>query len=262
MRGFPIVSIGSMTSNATFVDAVVNDSFIVAPQFELDEYFSGNKTSLDNYYRNEKYANFSANIESITVNPNNIEAVSGEMTSTLPSQGFRQFESYSILAKVNVIKNVRFDSFYIYQLDALLFTLGRAPDKTLSLDRIDINIPNATLIKNNFNLNLAYYVNSVYFNIPKVLETWSAFLLRDKEIKNMYFNASSLSNGRGSFFSEWHQQNTNIFATALSVNVFNILQSNKAPTSNVKLVNAGTCSLTDFDIRYWDLWQNSSGSDR
>ena len=50
MRGFPIVSLGTMTSNATFVDAVVSNSFIVAPQFELDEYFSGNKTSLDNYY--------------------------------------------------------------------------------------------------------------------------------------------------------------------------------------------------------------------
>ena len=101
MRGFPIVSIGTMTSNAIYVEDVVNNSFIVAPQFELDEYFGGNKTSLDNYYRNEKYANFSANIESITVYPNNLEATSGVMNRTLESQGFRQVESYSVLAKVN-----------------------------------------------------------------------------------------------------------------------------------------------------------------
>ena len=82
-----------MTSNATFVDVVVNNSFIVAPQFELDEYFGGNKTSLDNYYRNEKYANFSANIESITVNLNNLDSATGEMSKTIASQGFRYFNT-------------------------------------------------------------------------------------------------------------------------------------------------------------------------
>ena len=91
MRGFPIVSIGTMTSNARFVDGVVNNSFIVAPQFELDEYFGGNKTSLDNYYRIEKYANFSANIESITVNPNKLDSTTGDMSKTTASQGFRHF---------------------------------------------------------------------------------------------------------------------------------------------------------------------------
>ena len=88
MRGFPIVSIGTVTSNAAFVDGVVNNSFIVAPQFELDEYFSGSKSNLDNYYRNEKYANFSANIESITVNPNNLDSTTGEMSNTIASTVF------------------------------------------------------------------------------------------------------------------------------------------------------------------------------
>ena len=91
MHGFPIVSLGTMTSNATFVDAVVSNSFIVAPHFELDEYF-GSKNNLDNYYRNKQYAKFSANIESITVYPNNLEATSGLMNRTLESQGFRQVE--------------------------------------------------------------------------------------------------------------------------------------------------------------------------
>ena len=260
MRGFPIVSIGTITSNGTFADGVVSNSFIVAPQFELDEYF-GSKNNLDSYYRNIQYAKFSSYIESITVYPNNLEATSGVMNRTLESQGFRQVESYSVLAKVNNVKNVRFDSFYVYQLDAMLFTLGRAPDKTLSLERIEINVPNATVIKNNFNLNLAYYINSVYFNIPKVVEIWSAFLYRDKEIKNLYFNAEKLTIGRGQYFYEWHKQNTNVLATVSSVNVFNILKTYKDPMSNVNLINAGTCSLEEFDIRYWDLWQNTTGKD-
>ena len=261
MRGFPIVSIGTITSNATYVDLVVNNSFIVAPQFELDEYFSGSKSNLDNYYRNIQYAKFSSYIESITVYPNNLEATSGVMNRTLQSQGFRQVESYSVLAKVNNVKNVRFDSFYVYQLDALLFTLGRAPDKTLSLERIEINVPNATVIKNNLNLNLAYYINSVYFNIPKVVEIWRYFLYRDKEIKNLYFNAEKLTIGRGQYFYQWHKQNTNVLATVSSVNVFNILKTYKDPISNVNLINAGTCSLEEFDLRYWDIWQNTTGKD-
>ena len=143
----------------------------------------------------------------------------------------------------------------------MLFTLGRAPDKTLSLERIEINVPNATIIKNNFNLNLAYYVNSVYFNIPKVVEIWSAFLYRDKEIKNLYFNAEKLTTGQLGYFNEWHQQNTNVLATASSVDVFNILNTYKGLVSNVNLKNAGTCTYSDFDIRYWDLWQNTTGKD-
>ena len=167
MRGFPIVSLGTITSNATFIQSsVVSNSFIVAPQFELDEYFGGNKTSLfeldeyfggnktslDNYYRNEKYANFSANIESITVNANNLDSTTGEMSNTIASQGFRYFNSYSIAEKTVNVQFTRIDCFYLTKVDLGFMALGAPTKKTQIVEHTYVNLPNTLYIIENFNL--------------------------------------------------------------------------------------------------------------
>ena len=265
MAGFPIVSIGSMTSNAAFVDGVVNNSFIVAPQFELDEYFSGNKTSLDNYYRIEKYANFSANIESITVNPNNMEVVSGEMTSALPSLGFRHFDCYSNGIKVQGIETFRMDSFYAIKIDSQFIRLETAV-KTNIVEKTYLNLPNLLLIGKFFNMKISLKLYNIYLNIPKCNSIGSHFLNQNKIIYNFYINANqNLNLGSDNF--GWVTDSPEIIVNSLN-NVDSLVKklsnsvnnSGTSPTS-VSFSAGNICTLDAFDLRYWTPYENETGLD-
>ena len=270
MRGFPIVSIGSMTSNAAFVDGVVNNSFIVAPQFELDEYFSGNKTSLDNYYRNEKYANFSANIESITINPNNLDSTTGDMSKTTASQGFRYFNSYSIGEKSVNVQFTRIDCFYLTKVDRLLFALGKPTTKTQIVEHTYVNLPNTLYIEHNFNLQLSTNMYNIYLNIPKCNSFGSHQLFNHHRIvNNLYFNAlDSLTFGIDCF---GHFTDYTMTINSTLNNVSSLLQKLRNSINNTGTIpslvkfkegKVVTDIAKTFDLRYWDLWQNNTGSDR
>ena len=56
MRGFPIVSLGAITSSVdTFVEPTPHNSAIVIPEFEVDEQFNGNETLAINKYSGGYY---------------------------------------------------------------------------------------------------------------------------------------------------------------------------------------------------------------
>ena len=168
MRGFPIVSLGTITSNARFFDAVVSNSFIVAPQFEFDEYFSGNKTNLDNYYRNEKYA---------------------EMSNTIASQGFRYFNSYSIGEKSVNVQFTRIDCFYLTKVDVGFMALGAPTKKTQIVEHTYVNLPNTLYINATFNLQLSTNMYNIYFNIPRCNSIGNYLFNQHRIVNNLYFNA-------------------------------------------------------------------------
>ena len=269
MRGFPIVSIGSMTSNArSIADGVVSNSFIVAPQFELDEYFSGNKTSLDNYYRNEKYANFSANIESITVNPNNLNITIGEISNTKTSQGFRNFNSYSIGEKSVNIQYARLDCFYLTKIDIGFLALRAPTTKTQIVEHTYVNLPNTLYINPTFNLQLSTNMYNIYFNIPKCNSIGNYLFNQHRIVNNLYFNAlDSLTFGIdncGSFTDYTMTINSTLN------NVSSLVQKLRSSINNTgnypslvkfKEGKVVTDIAKTFDLRYWDLWQNTTGKD-
>ena len=269
MRGFPIVSLGTMTSNATFIQSsVVSNSFIVAPQFELDEYFGGNKTSLDNYYRNEKYANFSANIESITVNPNNLDSATGEMSKTIASQGFRYFNSYNIAKKSVNVQFTRIDCFYLTKVDLGFMALGAPTKKTQIVEHTYINLPNILLIGVNFNLQLSTNMYNIYLNIPKCNSIGNYLFFQHRIVNNLYFNAlDSLTFGIdccGSFTDYTMTINSTLNnVSSLVQKLRNSINNTGNYPSLVKFKEGKV--VTDiaktFDLRYWDLWQNTTGKD-
>ena len=71
MRGFPIVSLGAITTSVdTYVEYTPHNSAIVIPEFEVEEYFSGNKTSAINKYSGGYYQ--SSYVDSVEIKPNNL----------------------------------------------------------------------------------------------------------------------------------------------------------------------------------------------
>ena len=268
MRGFPIVSIGTMTSNSPYVNAGVSNSFIVAPQFELDEYFSGNKTSLENYYRNKQYAEFSSNIESITVNPSNLDSTTGEMSNTIASQGFRNFNSYSIGEKSANVRFARLDCFYLKQVDSLLFALGAPTTKTQVVEHTYVNLPNVLNINTNFNLQLSINMYNVYLNIPKCNSIGIYLFHQHRIINNLYFNAlDSLTFGIdncGSFTDYTMTVNSTLNnVSTLVQKLRNSINNTGLYPSSVKFTEGKV--VTDiaktFDIRYWTAYENETGLD-
>ena len=266
MRGFPIVSIGTMTSNARFVDGVVNNSFIVAPQFELDEYFGGNKTSLDNYYRIEKYANFSANIESITVNPNKLDSTTGDMSKTTASQGFRHYDCYSNGIKVQGIETLRMDSFYAIKIDSQFIRLDTAV-KTNIVEKTYLNLPNLLLIEEFFNMKINLNLYNIYLNIPKCNSIGSHFFNQNKIIYNFYINANQNLNLSSENFG-WVIVSLEITVNSLNDDIKTLVSKLNASVfndetypSNVIFIEGQKCSFMDFDTRYWTPYENETGID-
>ena len=94
MAGFPIVSLGAITSSIdTYVEYTPHNASIVIPQFEVDEYFNGNETLVINKYSGGYY--LSNYVESITIKPNNINASTGVQSIITGSNGFLFDESQS-----------------------------------------------------------------------------------------------------------------------------------------------------------------------
>ena len=293
MRGFPIVSIGTMTSNATFADGVVNNSFIVAPQFELDEYFSGSKSNLDNYYRNKQYANFSANIESITVNPNNLDSITGEMSKTIASQGFRYFNSYNIAEKSVNVQFTRIDCFYLTKVDLGFMALGAPTKKTQIVKHTYVNLPNTLYIKVNFNLLLSTNMYNIYLNIPKCISIGNYLFHQHRIVNNLYFNVSdSLTFGIDccGFFTDYtmtvnstlnnvsslvqklrnSMNNTGNYPSLVKFKVSSLVQKLRNSMNNTgnypslvkfKEGKVVTDIVKTFDLRYWSKYENETGLD-
>ena len=191
------------------------------------------------------------------------------MSKTTASQGFRNFNSYSIGEKSVNVQFTRIDCFYLTKVDRLIFALRAPTTKTQIVKHTYVNLPNTLYIEYNFNLQLSTKMYNIYLNIPKCNSIGTYLFHQHRIVNNLYFNApDSLTFGIDCFGSF-----TNYTMTINSTlnNVSSLVQKlrnsiNNAGTipSLVKFTEGKV--VTDiaetFDLRYWDIWQNSSGSDR
>ena len=262
MAGFPIVSLASLVGTYDACEVLI-------PQFEIDEYYMGDeaigKQAWSGRYPTAMSAGY---IKSINVYPNNINSTTGVASVITTSQGFLHFENYyspnlELLMNVN---NLRVDAFYNIFFGWPFFGFGQASNNVNVIENLYINSPNVVQIDNGMDLNISLYINNIYFNFPKV-KTIGTLLSWNRYTKTLNFNYSSNlleSVGLNSFVF-WDYQET-IINTTFNGNVvelFGKLKTSQSAESYVVLkCGVNDLPLSEFDIRYWDIWQNSSGSDR
>ena len=277
MRGFPLVSLGSITCNSTSTPTYSPyNANLVIPQFEVDEYFNRNETLAINKYKGGYYS--SSRISTITVNANNLDMKTGTQTNLNSSFGFlidvkNEYKSdyYSNKTKLQNIYSYRIDSFYCPQIYKTFFHIPNGSQKKELSSELHINMPNAIEILRGNTLFLSTKQTKGYFNIPKVDNFGSYFLdhLQNPNVE-LVFNISTQNLSIYECF--WYSP-TNISISSTSINdatvLRNLFYSHRATSGNsmqdyrgVLSVGRDNVSLSEFDLRYWDLWQNSSGSDR
>ena len=271
MRGFPIIGIARITSSTQTTPP--KDSFMVIPKFVCDEYYLGNEAATINSYKNYYLDEVSLDyVKSVTIKENNINLTSGTQTSVTYSSGFSGTfygtnGSYGIFAKLMQIRNIRIDSFYCSGVGYQFFATHVGLQNIINtLNNLYINMPNSLSDGSQFALNIpTMQIESISLNMPKHTLTNGLFLNNDTKTENLYLNLGNFNNmGQNkNNFAAWNG-NVNVYSlksSAETTRLINLFNSNKAPGCTATFINAGTCSLSEFDIRYWDLWQNTTGKD-
>ena len=261
MRGFPIVSIGSLTGAAR------SECEIYYPLFEQDEYYDGDNTLVKQLYL-ERFplANNAGYIKSVNAKENNLDANSGVQTKIAYSLGFHHnANGYGSYDKVQNIKNLRMDSFYANMIDSEFMCYGTF-FTDLEIENWYFNLPNLKSIGYHMSLSISSFINTIYFNFPKLESIGNGLFNYDKTINNIKINATNDFLVGSSAFANWNDRIVNFYGTneellnslieQLNTNIDQSIYNN-----NITLENKGLCNLSEFDIRYWDLWQNTTGKD-
>ena len=276
MRGFPIVSLGAITCNTTSLPSYFPyNANLVVPQYELDEYFDSNLSDLQTKYNGGYYS--SSRISTITVNANNLDMKSDEQTNLNSSFGFvvdidneYKADYYSNKTKLQNIYSFRIDSFYCKQIYRTFFFIRINSASDILADNLYLNMPNVIEFMRGNTLFLSTKQTKGYFNIPKVTNFGDYFLdhLQNPNIE-LIFNISTQNLNIYECF--WYSP-TNISISSTSINdatvLRNLFYSKRATIGNslqdyrgVLSVGRDDVPLSEFDIRYCDLWQNTTGKD-
>ena len=146
--------------------------------------------------------------------------------------------------------------------------LGASTKKTQIVKHTYVNLPNTLYIKVNFNLQLSTNMYNIYLNIPKCNSIGNYLFFQHRIVNNLYFNASdSLTFGIDcwGFFTDY----TMTINSTLN-NVSSLVQKLRNSINNTGTIHSlvkftegkvVTDIAKTFDIRYWDLWQNTTGKD-
>ena len=266
MAGFPIVSLGSLVGSYEACEVLI-------PQFEIDEYYMRDET-IGKQAWSGRYPTAVKNnyIKKYIVEPNNLKLSSGEMSSINYSGDFmyNENQSYSIVAKFNKIKFYRIDSFFVTSFEQYGFYwfMYNWQNNSVYSDVVEIriNIPNIKDFGEAASFSSVSKSTKVYINAPNAVNTGLYFLRYTQKMRYLYLNTPSLSKSRGGTLI---YSNTNNIGTTVRIysttenetsRLYSLLNGSKGDYA-ATLYKGGTCSLSEFDIRYWDLWQNESGSD-
>ena len=279
MRGFPIVSLGAITTSVdTYVEYTPHNSAIVIPEFEVEEYFSGNKTSAINKYSGGYYQ--SSYVDSVEIKPNNLNLKVGLQSIIYGSYGFlfndsQQWDNhiYSNETKIENLEKYRIDSYYCMSFESLFFWHA---DSNSSLNDINknktifINVPNLQRFTMHHTFSISIFTEKIYLNIPKITDFGSYLFNSLSESIELNFNVnlnsqSALAVG-ANVKGNWTISST-ILASASKIK--DLLYENRAifvTSPNLNFIGSMTVGrdnvpLSEFDIRYWDLWQNTTGKD-
>ena len=267
MAGFPIVSLGSLVGSYEACEVLI-------PQFEIDEYYMRDET-IGKQAWSGRYPTAVKNnyIKKYIVEPNNLKLSSGEMSSINYSGDFmyNENQSYSIVAKFNKIKFYRIDSFFVTSFEQYGFYwfMYNWQNNSVYSDVVEIriNIPNIKDFGEAASFSSVSKSTKVYINAPNAVNTGLYFLRYNQKMRYLYLNTPSLSKSRGGTLI---YSNTNNIGTTVRIysttenetsRLYSLLNGSKGDYA-ATLYKGGTCSLSEFDIRYWDLWQNNAGSDR
>ena len=265
MRGFPIVSLPSLVSYSEVETDGWKQTKVQIPKFEVDEYHNGSSEIAISFWTN-KYseANNYNYLKSFDILENNLNATSGVMPKIMASDGFYYSTPYGNIEKALSIKKMRVDSFYLYYLNHHFyqseFILGTR------IDNLYFNLPNVMTIQTGFNLSLYEEIDNIYLNIPRAILINNFNLDGPHKVETINLNYDrNLLKMEASSFSNWPLQNTIINCTNIGNidEILNKYESSKNENALVTFVKGtGSLDLSEFEIRYWDLWQNESGSDR
>ena len=269
MRGFPIVSLGSLVGSRS-------KCMVLMPQFEVDQYYQGDEEQTIQTYK-ERYptAVSSGWIKSYTVNPNNLEMTEGTQSTVSLSYGFylnNGLGYYEIRNKLENISLYRVDSFYVttlYQYGLISFMTKTS--KTFAYSNyvsIYINLPSILEIGYNNGFSSGSKVNEVFINSPKTQDVYDNFLFNNTTITDLYMNAPNITEitGTNLLLSTNRGETTGIYLHSLTTSdinrLYTLIYNNRYTSSATNLYKGTTCTYSDFDIRYWSEEQNSTGSDR
>ena len=272
MRGFPIVSIGTVTNKLDnkdndyltkdiFIDIEsIKSTDIIIPQFEYDEYYG--ESIKDIYSSRYSYVTQNGYIRSISILENNLNASSGKMTYLMNSCGFHYNSSYfGVSQKVINIENMRVDSFYVTEIGYGFYDFANEV-KNEYIEKLYFNAPNVIVIWDAFCFNFSKNIDNLFINIPKLQRIGSSLLAHNNGLKNLYLNCGQLMSVGSWLLADCSGQ---IILHALNNvqldQIYNSFLEYKSPDSLVDLQKGTACNFTDFDVRYWDLWQNTTGKD-
>ena len=254
MRGFPIVSLGSLVG--TF-DACK----VLMPQFEVDEYFDSDVEANTEFYK-QRYS-LQVSYGWISEYPNNLDSTSGTMNSLASSSGINgYYNRYGEYKKVQKLKNIRVDSFYSLRIDSEFLAYGKAAQNETPIEELVINAPYVKYVGGYFNLNISKEINQIKLNLPKVEEI-GIFLRYERKVEDIYLNINESVNFIGHIAQDWPIGETLIHVTDASQlsNIVNIFNTQKHATCMTTFMPGEVCSLSDFDLRYWSTYENETGLD-
>ena len=263
MRGFPIVSLGSLVGTQTNCNVLI-------PQFEVDQYFEGDEDKTIQCYK-ERYPTAVSNnyIKSYTVNPNNLELSEGAQSTVNNSFGFGFLpacDHYGIFNKFNNISLYRIDSFYITLFNSFMYKYEQTFSYTNYIS-VYVNLPNIINLGDANGFNSGSKVKSVFINSPKAQDIDIHFLIWNTTINDLYMNTPNITEITGTnLLARTNKgETTGIYLHSLTTSDINRLYTliyNKRASDATNLYKDTTCTYTDFDVRYWSEEQNNTGSDR
>ena len=271
MRGFPIVSLGSVSTITIKSDRFSTQ--ILSPNFEKQEYFENNENDTIEYWK-KKYSKAYefGYIKNISIQENNIDSTNGDMSFISYSTGFDPYvdieDIFKITSKLEKLKNVRVDSFYSIKIDVdFLHNHLYSDDDSLFInkypvEKIVINIPNVQVIENRFALNISRNIDEIQFNAPKLAFVDYYFFEYYIGVKRIYFNAPLLNNVGYDTFLGW-KNSVDIYATSSEdlARIIEMLILNKSSKCNAEIEAKGVVDLSAFDLRYWSTYENETGLD-
>ena len=279
MRGFPIVSLGAITTSVdTYVEYTPHNATIVIPDFEVEEYFFGNKSAAINKYKGGYYQ--SSYVDSVEIRPNNLSLKEGSQSIIYGSYGFLFDDNelwnnriYSNETKIENLEKYRIDSYYCLSFESLFFWQSNSNSSLNDINKnktIFINVPNLQRFTIHHTFSISIFTEKIYLNIPKITDFGSYLFNSLSESIELNFNVnlnsqSALAVG-DNVKGNWTISST-ILASASKIRDF--LYENRAifvtqpdwSFNGSMTVGRDDVSIEEFDIRYWDIWQNESGSD-
>ena len=279
MRGFPIVSLGAITSSTdTFFSVTPHNATIVIPDFEVEEYFFGNKSVAFNKYKGGYYQ--SSYVDSVEIKPNNLSLKVGSQSIISGSYGFLFNDTtpwdnhiYSNETKIENLEKYRIDSYYCLSFEPLFFWHSPAQNSKNDYKKdknIYINVPNLLMFGYHHTFSISLYTEKLYLNIPKLTDFSSQLFNSLDESIELNFNVN-LNSQSALLVGSYAKGNWTISSTILASasKIKDLLYENRAifvteSTANFigsMTVGRNNVPLSEFDLRYWDLWQNESGSD-